>query len=94
MLLYPNSIDQLMEMSTNAKGPGWPGIKVLEGQAGMFPITCPLSRDHELEMLPVLPNGDKLRYVISKIVGTARTPIACVSFSTLRRKWKVGCSDF
>ena len=45
VLLYPKSIDQLMEMSTNAKGPCWPGIKVLEGQAGMFPITCPLSRD-------------------------------------------------
>ena len=38
--VFPNSIDQLMEMSLDAKGPAWPGIKVQEGQAGLFPVAA------------------------------------------------------
>ena len=103
VLFFPSTIEQLMEMSADAKGPAWPGIKVLEGQAGMFPVAaantwgCPvlpiICPGTKFMTLAVVPSGAKMRYEISRIAGTARTPIACASFSTLRRKWRAILED-
>ena len=103
VLFFPNSVEQLMEMSPDAKGPAWPGIKVLEGHADMFPPAaanswgCPvlpfIAPGTKLETLPALPSGAKMRHAIAKIAGAARAPIACASFSTLRRKWRAILED-
>ena len=103
VLFFPSSIDQLMEMSPDAKGPAWPGIKVLEGQAGLFPVAaantwgCPvlpiICPGTKFATRAALPSGAKMRHVISKIAGTARAPMACASFSTLKRKWRAILED-
>ena len=37
--------------------------------------------------VPHLPSGVELRFVISKIMQTARQPTSCASNATLRKKW-------
>ena len=98
VLFFPRLVADLEDLSDLAKGAGWPGVKVLEGEATLFPgtrsgswgcpllpILCPGAR---LELVPVLPPGSELRHAISKIMGPARLPTAMASNRTMTAKWK------
>ena len=98
VLFFPHTRDQLAEMSDAMQGAGWPGIKVLEGHAALFPTApagnwgCPLypliGPGADFQSVRVLPSGAELRHVISKIMGTARLPTACGSVGAYLKKVK------
>jgi hypothetical protein len=97
LLFFPASKSQMEELSDAVQGPAWPGIKIHEGHAELFPRAprngwgCPIypvmCTGARFETAPNLPPGKDLRYVIAKIMATARLPVPCVNHNTMRRKW-------
>ena len=97
ILFFPLKHDEMAPMSNLTRGAGWPGIKILEGDAQLFPPAptdgwgCPiypiLCPGRSFAQVPNLPSGVELRFVISKIMQTARQPTSCASNATLRKKW-------
>lgn len=98
VLAFPRSVTQLDELSELTKGASWPGIKVLEGEAALFPNTrlgawgCPifpiLCPGARLDQVRNLPSGAELRFTIAKVMGTARLPTAMATSRTMGAKWK------
>jgi len=76
---------------------GWPGIKVLEGEAPFFPHTpegswcCPflplIAPGSRFASRPGFPPGAEMRHVIARIIDTARLPNGYASHSTLKCRW-------
>jgi hypothetical protein len=97
LLFYPARREEMEEISELVSGAAWPGVKILEGHAALFPKApqgawgCPvypiLCPGATLEAAPRLPPGRELRFAISQIMRTARLPVPCVSHGTMRRKW-------
>jgi len=97
-LFFPHSVEQLDELSDNSQGPGWPGIKILEGKAALVPRApdgswgCPIypliAAGKPVEDPAELPNGAELRYHIAKVLSSAKKPVACTSHRALAEKWK------
>jgi hypothetical protein len=98
LLFYPATKEQLEEEGDAVQGPAWPGVKILEGQAELFPrapekgwgcpiypILCPGTRFRQLQKLP---SGQELRFVISKVMNTARLPVPCANTGTMMKKWE------
>ena len=97
VLFFPMKEEEMVRENEMAKGAGWPGIKILEGDAALFPAApengwgCPiypiLSPGANFATTPNLPSSEEMRFVISKIMGTARQPVACATGGTLKKKW-------
>jgi hypothetical protein len=97
LLFYPASKEQMEEMSDAVQGAAWPGVKILEGHAALFPRApqggwgCPiypiLCTGTRFEIAPNLPTGSELRFAIAKIMASARLPVPCINQGTMRRKW-------
>jgi hypothetical protein len=97
LLFYPATREQMEEIADAVQGPAWPGVKILEGHAALFPRApeggwgCPiypvLSTGSRFEIAPNLPTAQELRYAIAKIMATARLPVPCANQGTMRRKW-------
>ena len=97
VLFFPHTQEEMTEWSELVSEVGWPGVKILEGEAQFFPqapegtwgcpilpLICPGSRFADR---PALPAGAEMRHVIAKIIDTARQPNSYASHSTLKRKW-------
>jgi hypothetical protein len=97
LLFFPASREQMEEIADAVQGPAWPGVKILEGHAALFPRAptdgwgCPiypiLCTGSRFEVAPNLPTGQELRFAIAKIMATARLPVPCANQGTMRRKW-------
>jgi len=97
ILFFPHTLEEMSEWSDLVAEVGWPGIKVLEGEAPFFPQTPEGSWCRPLLPLiapgsrfagrPTLPPGDEIRHVIDRIIDTARQPNGYASHSTLKRRW-------
>jgi hypothetical protein len=98
LLFFPAIKEQMEERSDAVRGPAWPGIKILEGNAELFPRApargwgCPiyplLCTGASFQTTPNLPTGAELRYAISKIMASARLPIPCANSNTMKKKWE------
>jgi len=97
ILFFPHTMEEMVEWTDLVHEVGWPGIKILEGEAEffpqapegtwgcpIFPLICPGSR---FAQRPALPPGAEMRHVIARIVETARQPNGYASHSTVKRKW-------
>ena len=97
VMFFPHTFDEMLEWSDMVKAVGWPGIKILEGEAQLFPaapegewgcpifpLLCPGTR---FEQVPNLPCGSEMRRVISTIFNTARQPNSYATHANLKRKW-------
>jgi hypothetical protein len=97
LLFYPATQEEMEERADAAQGPAWPGVKILEGFADLFPrapeggwgspiypILCPGTK---FRQLPNLPSGQELRFVMGRIMGTARLPVPCANCGTMLKKW-------
>jgi len=87
VLLFPLSVDELLELSEAVQSPAWPGIRILEGKSELFPRAppgiwgCPLfpliNTSNRAEGCDVLPSGPRLRYAIAELLKSAVLPTAC-----------------
>jgi len=96
VLASPGSADQLAALSERTHHVSWPGIKILEGQAQLFPLSadiqwgCPIlplicTRDRA-EGCNTVPSGQHLRFAIAEIFRTAALPTACTARGPLLEK--------
>ena len=103
ILFFPHTVEEMSEWTDLVQEPGWPGVKILEGEVQLFPqapvgswgcpilpLICPGGR---MNQQPAFPPAAELRYVIWRIVDTARQPNAYASHSTLKRKWSKIIAD-
>ena len=96
LLAYPLNIAQLSEMAPATDSPAWPGIKVMEGQSGFFPMAP--SGFWGAPFFPLLdigdraascgkfPRGAELRYAIAALMNTAVLPTACTNHAGLKKQ--------
>jgi len=97
VLGYPATEEQMFDMSDLAADIGWPGIKLLEGQADfvppppqegwgcpMLPVILPAA---DLTAVPNVPSGAELRYAVAKVMATARLPVPCTAVGPLMKRW-------
>jgi len=96
VMASPGSADQLAAMTDRSHHVAWPGIKILEGQAQIFPLSaethwgCPIlliicTRDR-IEGVEAFPSGLHMRYAIAEIFRTAALPTACTARAALLQK--------
>ena len=98
VLAFPHDADQLTRLSDRTQSSSWPGIKILEGQCGFFPIAPDgywgtpflplLNTENRSNNSSSWPSGDNLRYAIAGIMRTAALPTACTSFAGLSSQAK------
>jgi hypothetical protein len=98
VLFFPAQKDDMDELSDAVQGPAWPGVKVLEGNARLFPRApeggwgCPiyplLSTGAPLQQAGTIPTGEQLRFAIGKIMTSARLPVPCANSGTMQKKWQ------
>jgi hypothetical protein len=97
LLFFPSTKEKMEEISDAVRGPAWPGVKILEGNADLFPRApqngwgCPiyplLATGVRFLNAPNLPSGQELRYAIGRIMESARLPVPCATQATMKKKW-------
>jgi len=97
VLGFPATEAEMLDRSDLAADIGWPGIKLLEGQAQLSPQPppegwgCPLLPiilpAANFEAVPNIPAGAELRYAIAKVMATARLPVPCTAAAPLLKRW-------
>jgi hypothetical protein len=97
LLFFPATKEEMEELSDAVRGPAWPGVKILEGNADLFPRApqdgwgCPiyplLCTGARFQQVQNLPSGQELRFAIAKIMATARLPVPCANHNTMSKKW-------
>jgi hypothetical protein len=102
VLVFPENVAELEERSDKACEPGWPGIKMVESKAELFPKVQ--RGTWGAPMFPLLiaagrastsaaiPEGDKLRFALASLMRTAVVPTACASRRSLTTKCQEICS--
>jgi len=97
ILCFPETEEEMRARSEMTEDVGWPGIKILEGQATLAPQPpaegwgCPvlpvIVPGADIEAAPNTPSGDELRFAISRVMATARLPTPCTSAGSMAKKW-------
>jgi hypothetical protein len=100
-LVFPNSVEELSELSAATLSPAWPGLRILENTCSFFPKSndwkdpcCPLlmlgcTQPNNTN----LPPGAEIRFHISALMRTARRHTICNKFSTLMKQLEKAMSD-
>ncbi len=96
VLAVPLSADELAALSDRTQHPAWPGLRILECQANLFPSAD--SQSWGCPILPLLltgargattnavPSAAHLRFAIAEIMRSAALPTACASRGSLHDK--------
>ncbi len=103
ILAVPLSADEMAALSERTQHPAWPGIRILECKANLFPSPaetqwgCPIwpliiTRDRDAT-LSTTPSGQHLRHAIAEIMRTAALPTACTSRGALNEKGQTTLDD-
>jgi hypothetical protein len=100
VLIFPERKDKMLKAFEAAKNPGWPGIKVCEGEMAVLPRPtvpwqCPilplLWPGTPLEQLGEAPTATELRKAVGAIMSKAAEPNLYKTPSSLASKWeKIG----
>jgi len=98
VLAFPMSAAQLAELGAATEDGSWPGIKILEGQCGLFPVApvglwgapvFPLiDVSGRADTSTATPSGARLKHAVSELMRTAALPTACTNNSGLQRQCK------
>jgi len=98
VLCFPENEETMRARSEMTDDVGWPGIKVLEGQAELAPSPpaegwgCPLLPvivpGTDPEAAPIRTSGDELRFAVGKVMATARLPTPCATAGSMAKKWE------
>jgi len=98
VLAFPLSAQQLAELGAATEEGSWPGIKILEGQFGLFPLApaglwgapiFPLiDVSGRADTSTATPSGARLKYAISALMRVAALPTSCTNNSGLQRQCK------
>jgi len=88
-LAFPDSAADTLDIDSGAQSPSWPGFRVLEGAAPLYPRPplgfwgapiLPLLATHERAAASqAVPDGVTLRFAIAELMRTAALPTVCVS---------------
>jgi hypothetical protein len=99
VLVYPLSVDELEELTTLSQAPGWPGVKLVESKAELFPkaqagtwgapIFPLILASQRSPASEEIPSGDRLRFAMAALMRTATLPTTCASRKSLVAK----CQD-
>ena len=88
-LIFPDSAADTLDSDDGAQSPSWPGFRLLEGAAGLFPK--PTQGQWGAPILPLLatheragncqdmPDGATMRFAIAELMRTAALPTVCVT---------------
>ena len=96
ILAVPLSADEIAALSERTHHPAWPGIRVLECRADLFPRPteaqwgCPIwpficTRNREAN-INTIPSPAHLQHAIAEMMRTAALPTACGSRGALNEK--------
>lgn len=98
VLLYPASAAEMLEKCGLARNPGWPGLKILEGEMSLMPKPptpwgCPVlpliltGAPWEAEEVTRSPPAEELRNKMAWIMATSEPPDCCKTLKALTAKW-------
>ncbi len=96
LLIFPGSAASLADKGLVTRGPGWPGVKLTEGEMTVLPKPtvawrCPILPlilpGTALSQEPVIPPAAALREAIAGIMRKAGLPDCCKSAASLANKW-------
>ena len=95
VLVHHLGAENIVSLAEATQSPSWPGIKLLEGQCQMFPPAKPgawgapifplLDISDRAAAVEAVPEGDRLRFAIANIMGTAARPTGCISSGGLMK---------
>jgi hypothetical protein len=93
LLAFPMGVEELEELTILTQAPGWPGVKLAEGKAELFPKTqagtwgAPmwplLLAGQRAENSKEVPSGDRIRFAMAALMRTAVIPTSCASRKSL-----------
>jgi len=96
VLGFPMSPLALAELADRTQHVSWPGIKVLEGTAALWPATPPntwaapfmpfINIRERQPGITTTPPGNHLLYSLAEIMRTAALPTACTTLGALNAK--------
>ena len=103
VLAVPLSATEMATLSERTLHPAWPGVKILEAKADLFPAAsqsnwgCPMlpiiyTRDRDAT-ITTTPSGHHLRFAIAEIMRTASLPTACVTRGAMNEKGQQALDD-
>jgi hypothetical protein len=93
LLVFPMGVEELEELTILAQAPGWPGVKLAECKAEMFPKAqagtwgAPmwplLLAGQRAETSDEAPSGDRVRFAMAALMRSAVIPTTCASRKSL-----------
>jgi len=97
VLVTPGTAEQLATLSERTQHPTWPGIRILEAQADLFPQPdaaerwgCPILPficvRERADDCDAVPPGNHLRFAIAEVFRTVALPTACASVAAMLLK--------
>lgn len=95
ILLFPKSVEELIQLNDGTQSPAWPGLRILQTTIELFPKSpdwkdpvCPLfMMGSARDAAPNLPQGDEIRYHIAAVMRSAKLPTSCTSSRGLQKQW-------
>ena len=97
LMIFPGTVAAMAEKGPATNGPGWPGIKLTEGEMQILPKPAVLWRCPILPLIipgtplsqePVIPQPAALREAIAGIMRKAGILDCCKSAASLANKWQ------
>ena len=95
VLAFPLSVDEMDDLSAATQTAAWPGIRIAECQAELFPRAPPgawgapvwplLNIGNRSITSKAIPPGPALRFAIAETMRTAALPTACTSRTALKK---------
>jgi hypothetical protein len=100
-LIFPRSMEEMLELSDSTQSPAWPGFRVLESTCNFFPNIpewhdpiCPIIiLGGSFIDAPNIPPGQEIRFNIAAIMQSARRPTTCTKGKVLSKQWDKAMTD-
>lgn len=100
-LIFPNSAEDMADLSDSTQSPAWPGFRVLETTCDFFPKVaewrdpiCPLIiHGSDPTNAPNLPPGQEFRFHVAAIMKSAKRPTTCTNRKALHKQWTKALDD-
>jgi len=101
VLIFPRSVEEMMEISDHTQSPAWPGLRILEAQCAFAPDigqwkdpACPIfMTGSPLTDAPNAPSIQEIRHRIAAVMRSAKRPTACTSGKALKTQWNKAIND-
>ena len=101
ILLFPRSVDDLIQLSDHTQSPAWPGLRVLEATCHFFPSPddwadpiCPLFQfGSPPTEAPNLPSSQEIKFQIAATMRSAKRATACTNYKGLAKHWEKALDD-